>query len=222
MQKIKAVFFDLDGTLIDSERFHYDCWNELLVQYGIKTTFEQWIKDSAGIALPTNAARLVREYNLDISPEELVKKRLALTEENLKKREVDLMPYAREFVELLTKKGIDLVVVTSSLRDEVDLVFENSSLRTYFKYVITRDDVTQGKPNPEPYEKAWKMFPGVAKDECLIFEDTITGATAGTVAGIPCFAIQHVPELQGRLNFADKVFSDLEEAKNYLVENNFI
>lgn len=218
MHNIKAVFFDLDGTLIDSERFHYDCWMELLDEFGIHPTYEDWIRDHAGIALSTNAVNIVERYRLPVSAQSLIDRRIVLTEHAMKTREIALMPHALEMVRFLTGHNVPLVLVTSSLRSEVDLVFENSALRPYFSHVITRDDVVNGKPDPEPYLLAYSYFPDLDKQECLIFEDTVTGATAAVASGIPCFAIQHIDEMRGRLNFADKVFNSLQEAEKYIEE----
>lgn len=98
MKIIKALLFDLDGTLIDSEYFHYECWNEILEEYNVRLTYPDWLKNYAGIPLPVNAKNLLEKYAIDASLPEVVKRREALTLERLKTKDVNLMPFALEVI----------------------------------------------------------------------------------------------------------------------------
>jgi beta-phosphoglucomutase len=218
MKNIKALLFDLDGTLIDSEYFHYECWNEILDEYGVQLTYPDWLKNYAGIPLPVNARNLLEKYAIDASLSEMVKRREALTLERLKTKDVNLMPFALEVVKFFHEQNLVLAIVTSSPREDVEAIFDRNGLRPYFSLIITRSEVQHNKPDPESYNKCCKAL-GLSKENCLVFEDTINGIKAAKAAGIRCFAIQSNTDMHEALHIADRLFLDLMEAKEYLLSD---
>ena len=221
MNNIKALLFDLDGTLIDSEYFHYECWNEILAEYGVGLTYPDWLKNYAGIPLPVNARHLLEKYAINTSLPEVVKRREALTLERLKTKDVNLMPFALEVVKFFHEQGLVLAIVTSSPREDVEAIFDRNGLRPYFRLIITRSEVQQNKPDPEGYDKCCEML-GLSKENCLVFEDTINGIKAAKAAGIRCFAIQSNADMHASLQIADRLFPDLKEAKEHLLSDSFV
>ncbi|SHF18643.1 HAD family hydrolase [Pedobacter caeni] len=221
MKNIKALLFDLDGTLIDSEYFHYECWNEILEEYNVRLTYPDWLKNYAGIPLPVNAKNLLEKYAIDASLPEVVKRREALTLERLKTKDVNLMPFALEVIRFFHEQELILAIVTSSPREDVEAIFERNGLSKYFKMIITRSEVVNNKPDPESYNKCCELL-SLPKENCIVFEDTINGVKAAKAAGIRCFAIQSNTEQHEALQIADKLFPDLKEAKNYLLSDQFV
>lgn len=221
MKNIKALLFDLDGTLIDSEYFHYECWNEILEEYGVRLTYQDWLKNYAGIPLPVNARNLLEKYAINASLAEVVKRREALTLERLKTKDVNLMPFALEVIEFFYEQNLVLAIVTSSPREDVEAIFDRNGLRPYFRLIITRSDVQHNKPAPESYNKCREAL-GFSRENCLVFEDTINGIKAAKAAGLRCFAIQSNTDMHESLLIADRLFLDLKEAKDYLLSDQFI
>ncbi|WP_428329314.1 HAD family hydrolase [Mucilaginibacter sp.] len=214
---LKAILFDLDGTLIDSEFFHFDCWNEILAEANVKLTYNDWIKNYAGIPLPVNAQRLIEKYNITIPYDELVERREKLTLERFKTNDVALMPFVLENLNLFTEKGLTLSLVTSSPRLDVEAVFERNGLKHFFNPIITRSEVTHSKPDPESYNVCVEKL-GLAKNKCIVFEDTLNGVKAAKAAGLVCFAIQSNTDEHHKLTIADKIFLDFNEATAYLIQ----
>ena len=215
MKNVKAVLFDLDGTLIDSEYFHYECWNEILEDYGIQLAYPDWLKNYAGIPLPQNAKNLLTKYQINAALEDVVKRREALTLERLKTKDVGLMPYALVMIKFLYERKLLLAIVTSSPREDVEAIFDRNGLRDYFTLIITRSDVVQNKPDPEGYLKCCAAL-GQKKEECIVFEDTLNGIKAAKAAGLRCIAIQSNLEVHPSLAIADELFPDLAVAKTTL------
>ncbi|KQC00675.1 HAD family phosphatase [Pedobacter sp. Hv1] len=215
MKKLKALLFDLDGTLIDSEFFHFECWNEILEESGVTLTYEDWLKNYAGIPLPKNAQNLIEKYNITTPLDELIDRRERLTLERLKTKDVNLMPYVIEVLDFFQAKNLILALVTSSPRKDVEAIFERNGLASYFKLIITRTEVSKSKPDPESYNTCVEKL-GLSKDECIVFEDTINGIKSAKAAGLTCIAIQQNTAEHQNLLLADQLFLDFKEAKDHL------
>jgi HAD superfamily hydrolase (TIGR01509 family) len=114
-----------------------------------------------------------------------------------------------------------IALVTSSPRQDVEAVFERNGLGKYFSLIITRTEVTKSKPDPESYNVCREKL-GLAKEDCLVFEDTINGIKSAKAAQLTCYAIQSNTDEHHKLNIADKLFLDLLAAKNHLIENDLV
>ncbi|MBB5634838.1 HAD superfamily hydrolase (TIGR01509 family) [Pedobacter cryoconitis] len=221
MVKFKALLFDLDGTLVDSEHFHYNVWNEILAESDIQLEYSDFLKNFAGIPLPGNAKRLKELYEIESPLEVLISRKEDLTNERLKTSTIELMPYVQETLDFFLTKGIAMALVTASKRADVDEVFRKNGLGKYFKLLVTRSDVTKSKPDPESYNLAVKGI-GFQKSECLVFEDTVNGLMAAKNAELTCFAIQGDEDSHVKLGAADLVFTDFRQARTYIIANDLI
>nr|WP_068892163.1 HAD family phosphatase [Pedobacter panaciterrae] len=215
MQKLKAILFDLDGTLIDSEYFHYQCWIEILETYSLSMSYKEWVDTYAGYPLPKNCKTIKEKYNLDIELPELMAWRERLSETGFSTRDINLMPFALETIQFFKQKGLKLAVVTASPRPDVDLIFARNGLSSYFDLMVTRTDVTLTKPDPECYNFCCKQL-GLEKHECLAFEDTINGLNAAKAADLVCYAIQSDVSQHPKLAIADKIFTNLQLANQHI------
>ncbi|MDO6435438.1 HAD family phosphatase [Flavitalea sp. BT771] len=203
MQTLKAILFDLDGTLIDSEISHYNCWNALIGHYGQHLDHDTYMKQYAGVALATNAQKLIDVFRLDVSLEEMVAKREAMMLQTFRDEEIRLMPYALETLDFFA--GLPMVLVTSSSKGEVRVILSRIGLEERFKHIVTRDDVRHVKPHPEPYQRAVELL-YVDKSYCIAIEDTPSGMRSATAAGLTCFGV-HLP---------GEHFSDLSALTQYI------
>lgn len=221
MTKFKALLFDLDGTLVDSEHFHFNTWNELLAESDVQLDYHDFLKNYAGIPLPGNASRLKELYVIETSLEDLIARKEILTVERLKTSEIGLMPFVQDTMDYFFSKEIPMALVTASKRPDVDEMFLKNGLGKFFKLLITRSDVKNSKPDPESYNLAVEKL-GFAKEECLVFEDTLNGLRAAKAAGLTCFVIQGNTDDHEKLAAADKIFLNFEEARDYLIVNELI
>lgn len=221
MAKFKALLFDLDGTLVDSEHFHFNTWNELLAESNVQLEYTDFLKNYAGIPLPGNAQRLKELYAIESPIELLISRKEDLTVERLKTSTIGLMPFVQETMDFFHSRGIKMALVTASKRPDVDEMFKKNGLDKYFDLMVTRSDVTNSKPDPESYNLAVEKL-GLQKSECLVFEDTLNGLRAAKAAELTCFAIQANPEDHEKLAAADKIFLDFQLVRNFLVENDLI
>jgi HAD superfamily hydrolase (TIGR01509 family) len=209
------ILFDLDGTLIDSEHFYFDCWNEILADVGVELTYEDWLDNYAGTTVFHNAQKLKDKYDIAIPIDELVERRRKLTIHRFKNTNVSLMPFVPETLAYFQRKGLRMVIATSSQREDVDAIFERNGLGRFFEFMVTRSDVTNGKPDPESYLLCVKKL-GISTEECIVLEDTHTGVTAAKAAGLTCYAVQSNTSEHPKLTDADRIFLNLDEARLYV------
>jgi beta-phosphoglucomutase-like phosphatase (HAD superfamily) len=135
MNKIQAVLFDLDGTLIDSEYFYFKNWAPILKQeFNLQINYEDWIRDFAGHTLAHNVKRLTEDYGYDVTEEHMWKRtRAAYADSNMS--DIELMPGAREILAFLKAEDIRIGLVTSSYRSTVDTVLGKHELLDYFEFL---------------------------------------------------------------------------------------
>lgn len=212
---VKAVLFDLDGTLIDSEYFYFSNWSPILFeQFNLDITYEDWIRDFAGHTLVRNVAFLKEKFGIDTTQEFM----WTSTRANYAKADmttIRLMPHAKEILDLLKNKGLRIALVTSSYSTTVQTVLGHHNLLDYFEFFITREVVENPKPNPEPYLVAIEKL-DLVKSEIVAIEDTITGYTAATEAGLNCVAVtKHETEIN-RLSHAKFLIKDLSKLPDLL------
>jgi len=219
--KLKAILFDLDGTLVDSELFHFECWNEILTEADVCLTYSDWLKDYAGIPLAQNALSLSNKYALQTPLDQLISRREHLSISRMEENEVPLMYYAKEILDFFHDTSLTMALVTGSNRNEVNAIFKKNGLREYFDLIITNDDVKHSKPDPECYNLCRAQL-GLEKDECLVFEDTVNGLKAAKAAELTCYAIQRHEQQHASLHQADRLFLNFEQAKDYMVAQKMI
>jgi HAD superfamily hydrolase (TIGR01509 family) len=187
---LQAVLFDMDGLLIDSEPLWFEVETEVMTRLG-----GTWTPADQEALLGSSLDRSVR-YFLDratvpAEPAQVADWMSSGIVAKVLERGVPVMPGAAELVATVAASGLPYALVTSSRRRFVDAVLARTGLR--FPLVVCGDDVTRGKPDPEPYLLATGKL-GLPPGDCLVLEDSITGVTAAQAAG--CFVVA-VPTLGG-------------------------
>ena len=181
-----AVIFDMDGVLVDSNPFHLSKWAALLREHQI--AFEE--EKLAGIVLgPPNEA-ILRRYFGDLTTERICE----LSEELEERFRQEIAPHARPFPGVLPlldecrANGVALAVASCAMAKNVEFIVEALNLRAYFSAILSADEISHAKPDPEIYLKTAARL-GVKPSECLVCEDSFVGIEAAKRAGMKCLAI---------------------------------
>jgi HAD superfamily hydrolase (TIGR01509 family) len=181
---IRAVVFDLDGVLIDSEPIWERVTRELLARRG--RTFDRVIADQhMGMRLVDVVAAVLEAHDLDIDAEGFARELL----DNLVaefERSLTTMPGAEDALTLAKSLGLAVALATGSPRRAVDAVIARYGWR--FDTICTGDDVAHGKPAPEIYQLAAARL-GVEPAACVAIEDSQNGVRAAKAAGMVCIAV---------------------------------
>lgn len=185
-KNIKAVLFDLDGTLVDSMWMWEDIDLEFLGSRGIPlpSDLQQTIE---GMSFTETAEYFKKRFELKESIEELknIWNEMAIQKY---RTQVPLKPGAKELLMYLKKQGIQMGIATSNSSELVQAVFEAHHLSTYITTVVTSCEVAHGKPAPDVYLQAARNL-STEPDACLVFEDVPMGILAGKRAGMRVCAV---------------------------------
>lgn len=208
---LKAVIFDHDGTLVDSESTHYQLWNKLLAQYGVSVSEDDYMRRYSGMPTQANARDLWQRFQLPITIDDLVRQKLAYSDAYLAEQGFPLMTGAKQAIHYFQALNLPLAVVTGAGRDEVRQSLTHHALVDAFKTIISCNDVKQGKPSPEGYLLALERL-GVKASEALAFEDTEHGVNAAHAAGIPVIAIPNAMSERHDFRHASYVATGWQDA----------
>ena len=181
LENIKAIIFDLDGTLVDSMWMWKAIDIEFLGRYGYDCP-DDLQREIEGMSFTETASYFIRRFHLPLTEDEI---KGIWTEMSIDKyrREVPVKPGVMRLLEYAKTHGIRCGIATSNGSDMVDAVLSSQGLKPYFQVVTTACEVKEGKPSPDIYLKVAETL-GVRPEECLVFEDVPAGATAGKRAGM--------------------------------------
>lgn len=198
--KIKVIFFDVDGVIVNSEAIHQKAVNKIYDKYGIVEEGE----DFAGQSFRDRLIRLKEEKNLEIDPAKVFDEKWDLFFEMFDETMViePTINFIREY-----SREYDIFFVTSGKRELVDKIIKLFSLEKDIKGGIGIADVIKPKPNPEPYEKALALAE-VLPGEAIVVEDSPSGIRAAQSAGMKCAGlIGSYP--REKINFADLIIDEV-------------
>jgi HAD superfamily hydrolase (TIGR01509 family) len=186
----------MDGTLVDTEPYWIERERRLVAEYG-----NEWTDEDAhalvGNPLLVSAAYIRERGRVPLEPEEIVDRLLDGVIADVR-RHVPFRPGARELLDALSGLGVPCALVTMSYRSLAGAVVEALPAGR-FAVVVAGDDVTHGKPHPEPYLTAAARL-GVPPEACVAIEDSPTGVASAVAAGVPTVAVEHlVPVTPGPL-----------------------
>ncbi|MGK6352883.1 HAD family hydrolase [Parapedobacter sp. DT-150] len=210
----KAVLFDLDGTLIDSEWFYYKAWRAALAHYDFTLTSDMWLNEWAGKTDGQAFDLLRTNYAFEADMLEVferVRKRIVQQHEE---EVIPLMPGATDLINFLHRRKITMAVVTSSKREVATYHLERNGLKQFFAILVSRTEVHHPKPDAEPYRLCVQQL-GLQPTDCLVLEDSLTGTTAAEAAGLTCFGVQTHESIRQVLKVS-RSFDNLHEVREFL------
>lgn len=180
---IRAVIFDMDGVLIDARGWHFQALNQALKLFGAEITLAEHLDRFDGLPTRVKLTQLSKEGRLPVHVHQLVNRikqertlRIAAQQGKPNLQHLILMGW-------LKSKGIKLGVATNSIRLTTEFMLQSAGLLDLMDCVLTNEDVEKAKPNPDIYLAAASAL-GVQPGECLVVEDSETGVTAATLAGM--------------------------------------
>ena len=209
---IKAILFDMDGVVIDSEKLYFQSEEKLLSQYGVKFDDSDWLYIK-GCTEKQFYDLVYSKFNLDIPREHLILKGRNFLKE-IFSQYLDYM-IGFNTVHKTLSTYYKLALVTSTGPELVSHIDELLSIRKKFDLVINSIDTKLHKPNPDPYLVAMKRLK-LEPNECIVIEDSVQGIKAGKSAGCSVIALEGSIEKEF-LNQADCIIPDFNELNKFLI-----
>lgn len=188
---IRAVIFDFDGVISDSEPAHYQAFNQLLADYEICLSKEQYYSKYLG----TTDAELLRmvstEYDTDyngLSIDELVSRKAVIFVELIEKED-HIIEGVSQLLESLTKNNIRIAICSGASAEDLKVMLKGSNLEKYFEIIVSADDVDKGKPDPAGYTLALQKLNQaesnpIQPNQTAAIEDSHWGLKAAAAAGM--------------------------------------
>ena len=211
-QKLKAVFFDQDGVLYNSMPYHAESWAWAMTKHGLPYTAMECYRNEGRTSTGVIQEHHQQMYGKDASPEliEAIYKDKTEHFTQMTGGFPGIIPNVDKVLYFLRSQGVQCWVVTGSgQRNLINAL--NKTFDNVFTGIISSFDVTKGKPDPEPYLKAWERS-GFKKEECMVVENAPLGVRAAKAAGLYTFAVNTGPLPDEELweEKADEVLPDMQ------------
>jgi beta-phosphoglucomutase len=219
---LRAVIFDFDGVITDSEILHFRAFNQVLRQYGIELTKQEYYKTYLGFNDPDCYGLLIHQGLLKAEQEQignLIEEKKHIYKE-LAKTEGKMIEGVRDFLTLLEENSIPMAICSGSLLTEVEMVLEDTGLRHLFEVIVSGEQVKKGKPDPEGFLLTLKrlnnsvdsgqMGNDILPSDCIVIEDSHWGLEAAKAAGMHTIAVTNSYGAE-QLGTAEKIVNQLNE-----------
>ncbi len=216
---LKAVIFDFDGVVSDSEMLHYKALNEIFSKCGVDVPKKVHWQKYLGYSDIENIEAVSRDYDMGLTDEQVVEIARQKTEvfDELVKTETTIIDGVAEFVGMLTENGTPLAICSGAIAGDIKLMLDGCEFTNAFRAIVTADDVSKGKPDPEGFllalEKLNETIDGdrILPQECVVIEDSGWGLAAAKTAGMHTVAVTNTYPAEKLANLADKIVGKLDE-----------
>jgi HAD superfamily hydrolase (TIGR01509 family) len=226
---LRAIIFDLDGVLVDSEPLHLSAFRKALGTDGSKLTDELYTDRYLSLSDRDAFAAFHRDMKKPLSQDELAQfmnKKAEIFSALVQTEGLLPYPAVPELVMALAQR-YPLAVASGARRNEVEFVLESAGIRSYFEALVSSDDVKNGKPDPESFLQSVELLNASGKrptairpDECVVIEDSKANVVAAHQAGMKCVAVAtSYPAFE--LSAADLVVPSIAALKISQVEDLF-
>jgi beta-phosphoglucomutase len=214
---LRAVIFDFNGIIVDDEPIHFELFQRVLKEEDINLTEADYYARYLGCDDRGAFTTAYREHGRALSDSklaQLIERKAAYYREEIKSK-IRVFPGIQTLVPTLAKK-LPLAIASGALRHEIEIILSSIGLLANFRAIVSAEDVTRGKPEPEIFLKALARLNAalgsdhpISPAECLVIEDSKEGIRGARHAGMKCLAVtnSHPAEL---LDEADSIINSLE------------
>jgi beta-phosphoglucomutase family hydrolase len=186
---IKAIIFDMDGVLVDSEPFHIEIEKQQFRQYKLSVSKEEHAQ-YMGVASDVMWKEIAEHHSINVSVEDLIEQfKIKSIRYFSELDEIPVMPGLIDLLEKLRSKNFPMAVASSSYPEIIKIILEKTGLRKYFDVVVSSQEAGKSKPEPDVFLLAARKL-GIPAKDCLVVEDSANGIKAAQAAGMSCVAYQ--------------------------------
>jgi putative hydrolase of the HAD superfamily len=206
---IKGFIFDFDGLILDTETPHLQAWQEVFAEYGERIQLEDWLRlIGTGPVDYDPGIDLFNRLNGNVDLKSVRNQVNRLTTQKMEN--IQVLPGVIDFLQNASQMHAPLAVASSSPQDWVEPLMHEFELTQYFDIVVTADNVSKVKPEPDLYLLAAGRL-GLKPNEAVAFEDSVNGIRAAQAAGIYCVAVPNSVTSHMNVKIADKIVKSFLE-----------
>ena len=206
---MKAVIFDMDGVLVDSQPYHFKADIDTMAEYGVIK--DQKFYEAFAGTLTDNRMRTLRDmFGLDVPAEELIEKREKMILDIMANEDIKPVSGIPELLRSIKALGLKTAVASSSGIELIKLVLDRLGIAVYFDSITSGNDVKRGKPSPDIFLLAAERI-GAEPSECLVVEDSENGVRAAKAAGMTALGYVNPTSGYQCLDMADVVTDDFRK-----------
>lgn len=218
MERIKAVLFDMDGVLVNTEPVHYRMWKEAFRNRGLEVSYDVY-KGCIGTTDDYLMDLIWEHYGRDFrGDKKLLEERMAIEARVPKEESYPEMPGVREMLQKLHEAGFLLAIASSSPISRIETAVDYIGIRRYFSLLNSGENVARSKPAPDIYlDTAGKL--GVEPAECVVLEDSGNGSIAAVSAGMACVGLRNPDSGDQDLQKAKVIIHELCEFTPELIRS---
>lgn len=206
---MKAVIFDMDGVIIDSEPLHFEVALAVVKYLGIESDKEYFNK-FVGVTNPVMWKIVKKELNISNSIEDLIELQVNLTIDLFKESGIEAIEGIIELMEELKKNKVPCAIGSSSPQVFIDAVVEKLEIEKYLEFSLSGETLPKSKPDPMIFLKAAETL-GVEPKNCVVIEDSKHGVDAAKNAGMKCFGFKNTNSGNQDLSRADVIVNKISE-----------
>ncbi|MDR1542097.1 MAG: HAD family phosphatase [Clostridiales bacterium] len=210
----KAVIFDMDGVLVDSQPLHFQIDEAVLKDAGARPSKLE-VESHAGMANMDRWADYIKIFSLPQTPEELIENHVKILMKLFTESSLTPTDGLLELLELLRRGGLKMAVASSSSLALINLVLNKLNIEEFFGAIATGEEVKHSKPAPDVFLKAAEKL-GVSPSECVAIEDSESGVLAAKKAQMLCIGYFNPNSGEQDLSPADRIIKSFNEVNNSL------
>ena len=219
----KAVIFDMDGVIFDTEKVYLDIWIEVFEKYGYKMTKELYV-NVMGTGRKNVIKTFLENFGDDLPIEKMYEEKDNQLFYRIENQGIPLKEGVKELFSMLKEKDYKIALATSAKKERVEKQIKDKWLKESFDAIVCGDDVEKGKPSPDIFLKAAKEI-DVEPENCFVVEDSPAGIKAAFSGGMKGIHVEDLKVADEEiLKYCQKNFKNLQEIKKYLsceqIDNN--
>ncbi len=210
---IKAIIFDFDGVIVDSEPLHYRAFLETFSSEKVQFDYNTYVNQYIGFDDRDGFRAIADDFDVSLADDDILRllHEKAQAFDRIVEQGIEAMPGAIQLIRQAAS-AMPIAIASGARQSDIDIILrgiENGTLTPLFKTIVTADDVEKSKPDPQTYLIAAEQI-GVKPEECAVIEDTATGLQSAVAAGMKTIGVTHSygPE---HLNIADRVIHSLTD-----------
>jgi len=223
---LKAVIFDFDGVITDSEILHFRAFNRVLEKYGIEITIKDYYKEYLGLTDIDCLTLVAKRNKINLDGEgikNLVKQKNKIFAQ-IAKSEGQIIEGVHDFLKMLKQNNVPMAICSGAIQAEIELILEQAKLRDFFTVIVSAEQVKKGKPHPDGFLLTLQklnqcVIPAQAgiqnpilAEQCIVIEDSHWGLEAAKKAGMHTIAVTTSYDAD-QLTLAEKIVTCLSELK---------